>query len=268
MIRVFPRRTKWTPDDALAFVGRPDLFRPPIQPVRVSVAFTWDIAEGMRLFKCWSDMYPDVKIGGPAFGDPGGEFVPGRFIKPGVTITSRGCIRACGHCFVPSREGMTIRELAIQDGHIIQDNNILACSRPHIEAVFDMLRRQRKGAIFSGGLDVRLLQSWHRDLMDSIRVADLWFACDSPAVMPHLERAAGILDGIPLDKKRCYVMIGFNGEPLADAEARLRKVFNLGFLPFAILYQGPERIEYSQEWKALAKAWSRPAIYKRKERQQ
>src|SRR3989304_4990989 len=93
VIRVFPRKTNWTPTDELAFVGDPSLFRPSDDlPVRVSVTFTWDIKEGQRLFRALSDNYSDVQIGGPAFGDPGDEFEPGRYIKQGVTITSRGCL--------------------------------------------------------------------------------------------------------------------------------------------------------------------------------
>jgi hypothetical protein len=68
MIRVFPRRTKWTPNDELAFVGDPPLFRPSIQPVFISCCFTWDISEAQRLFKAWNQYYPDVMIGGPARG--------------------------------------------------------------------------------------------------------------------------------------------------------------------------------------------------------
>lgn len=64
MIRVFPRKTNWTPTDDLAFVGNTPLFRPEDQPVRVSVVFTWDIPEGERLVRAWSDYYSDVKIGG------------------------------------------------------------------------------------------------------------------------------------------------------------------------------------------------------------
>jgi hypothetical protein len=42
-IRVFPGRTPWTPDDPMAFVGYPPLFRPgtPDTPVLVSVVFKW-----------------------------------------------------------------------------------------------------------------------------------------------------------------------------------------------------------------------------------
>lgn len=93
MIRVFPNMTKWTPTDDLAFVGYPPLFLPPEQPVRISVVFTWDLPLAQRLKTAWQAHYKDVQIGGPAVGDPGGDFVPGRFIKDGVTITSRGC---CG----------------------------------------------------------------------------------------------------------------------------------------------------------------------------
>ena len=112
MIRVFPRKTKWTPDDELAFVGDPPLFRPPEQPVRISVAFTWDRVEGYRLQSGWRQFYQSVELHGPAFDNPGDEFVPGRFIKEGVTITSRGCPKRCPWCFVPQREGK-IRELEI-----------------------------------------------------------------------------------------------------------------------------------------------------------
>ncbi len=97
MIRVFTTRNKWTPTDELAFVGDPPLFRPQDRsvPVRISVTFTWYIPEGQRLLKAWSGYYDDVQLGGPAFDDKGGEFEPGRFIKHGVTITSRGCPNAC-----------------------------------------------------------------------------------------------------------------------------------------------------------------------------
>lgn len=264
MIRVFPRRTKWTPIDDLAFIGDPPLFRPPIQPVAISVTFTWDIPEGERLAKAWSAYYPDTKIGGPAYGDPGAQFVPGRFLKHGVTITSRGCPNHCPWCVVPQREGQ-IRELdIIHDGYIVQDNNLLACSGPHLEAVFDMLRLQKRGIIFSGGLDARLLLQWHRDLLDSIRVKELWFACDQFSSLASLEHAALILDGIPISKRRCYVMIGYNGETVTQAAFRLRRVYELGFLPFCQLYRGPMEPEYTQEWKDLRRKWSRPAAYRDK----
>lgn len=262
MIRVFPFRTKWTPDDELSFVGDPPLFRPEDRstPVRVSVTFTWHRAEAERIARSWSALYDDVRIGGPAYGDPGGEFTPGRFLKKGCTITSRGCVKKCGWCverFNPQRL------IGIKPGWIVQDSNLLACPEAHVRAVFEMLRSQGRAIYFNGGLDKHFLKDWHRELFDSVRIGELWFACDVSSDLPWLERAAGILDGIPVEKRRCYTMIGYDAETLGESEKRLERVFELGFLPFCQLYrpdQGSK--EYSTEWRALARKWSRPAAYR------
>lgn len=267
MIRVFPRRTLWTPTDSLAFIGDPPLFRPKDSevPVSVSVVFTWDIAEGKRLARAWSSFYQNVSLGGPAFGDPGGDFTPGKFIKPGVTFTSRGCPKTCSFCLVPKREG-ALREIPIKEGWIIQDNNLLACSFQHFKAVIEMLSRQRRGVVFSGGLDAEYFHPWHWERMEKLRLAELWFACDSIQALNHLERVSEMISVVPIRKKRCYCLIG--RENLQDAEERLERVFALGFLPFAQLYRTEAtQSPYSPQWKALARKWSRPAAYRpRKEK--
>lgn len=124
-----------------------------------------------------------------------------------------------------------------------------------------MLREQKKGAVFSGGLDARLLQPWHRELFDSIRINELWFACDTKAGIHLLENAAEILDGIPPRKRRCYTMIGFGDETLDKAEERLEQVYALGFFPFCQLYQDEKQKTYSADWRKLQRKWSRPAAY-------
>jgi hypothetical protein len=227
VIRVFPSRTQWTPTDDLAFIGEPPLFRPMDRtiPVRVSVTFTWHKPEAERIARAWSAFYDDVQIGGPAYGDAGDEFTPGLFLKNGCTITSRGCVKSCPWCVERTRP---LRELSIKPGWIVQDSNLLACSEPHIRAVFDMLREQKRNVFFNGGLDKHFLKDWHRELFDSISIGELWFACDVTADLPWLERAGRILKGIPLRKRRCYTMIGYDAETLNDAERRIERVFELG----------------------------------------
>ena len=258
-IRVFPRKTKWTPDDELAFVGDPPLFRPPEMPVMISVTFTWDLDESRRLQKAWNQYYSDVQLGGPALNDPGGKFEPGIFIKNGIVITSRGCPKKCDWCFVPKREGK-LRELPIKRGYIITDNNILACSKNHLESVFNMLSKQRHSAQFKGGLDAELFKPWHKDLLNSINVSEMFFACDTPEAIKPLQKVANLLHEYPIDKKRCFVLIGRTS--IEEAENRLGTVYCLGFLPFAQLYQPERKIEYSKEWRDLARKWSRPAAYR------
>lgn len=267
-IRVFPRRTNWTPQDDLAFVGFPPLFLPgtPDTPVYVSVTFTWDKRHAERIAESWAQHYRNVQVGGPAYDDAGGEFTPGMFLKQGCTITSRGCPKRCGWCKVPFSEG-SLRELVIKPGWIVQDNNLLACSDAHLKAVFAMLRQQGRQIYFNGGLDKHFLKPWHRELFDSIPIGELWFACDTTADLAHLERAAEILRGIPMSKRRCYVMVGYDHESPREAEERLREVLRLEFMPFCQLYQPPvdslpPRL-YSLEWKALMRKWARPAAYMR-----
>lgn len=270
-IRVFPAKTKWTPDDDLAFVGDPTLFLPEDKvPVRISCVFTWHIEEAERLRRSWSRFYGDVQVGGPAYDDKGGDFEPGMFVKPGITITSRGCTKSCEWCLVPRREGW-IRELPIMPGWNLIDNNLLASSIDHVERVFEMLREQKKPIVFSGGLDAELFRVEHAELLKSIKLGEAWFACDYPGAMAHLESVANLLPDIKPRKKRCYVMIGFNGEDIGQAEKRLKTVYQLGFWPFAMLYRSAESLKrngWSREWLQLQKTWCRPAAFKAEMRKQ
>lgn len=261
MIRVFPRTTKWSPTGKLAFFGPPPspLYRE--QCVRVSVTFTWDIERGRELYDLWSQCSDDCQIGGPAFNDPGGEFVPGRFIKKGVTITSRGCPKNCPWCYVPKREGR-LRELPIRDGWIVQDNNLLACSFDHIVRVFEMLHRQPLAALFPGGLDLDYLQAWHVDCLKELQAnhkfGALWVAFDGPQGMKKLDKAIDMLADFSIERKFAYVLIGFDGDTIAEAEKRCATVYEGGFLPFAMLHDANRDLV----WKALQRKWARPTIYR------
>ena len=259
IIRVFPQRTSYTPTDDYAFVGDPPMLRPASSKVHVSVTFTWDIDRGKRLAAAWAQYYPSVWLGGPALGGNGDGFVPGRYVKEGVTFTSRGCNRHCSWCLVPEREG-SLQLLPIVNGHIIQDNNLLACPRHHISAVFDMLKRQRKAAVFAGGLESSLIDDWVAQEMTELRVASVFLAADTRAAIAPLREAARRLSFLNRRKLRCYVLIGFSGESITAARERLEAVWEAGCLPFAQLYQPADRrIDYSSDWRALAREWSRPA---------
>jgi hypothetical protein len=105
-----------------------------------------------------------TKVGGVAYGDPGAEFVPGRYIKLGYGFTSRGCPRRCWFCSVWRRDPQ-LRLLPVVDCWNILDDNLLACPRAHVEAVFKMLRRQNRRIEFTGAPEAAALQDYQVGLL-------------------------------------------------------------------------------------------------------
>lgn len=259
IIRVFPRKTSMMPGDAYAFVGDPPLWRPEADEVHVSCTFTWHIEEAHRLQEAWAQHYPVVKLGGPAISGSNGDFVPGMYLKHGVTITSRGCPNKCPWCLVPDQEG-DLRTLKIKPGWIVQDNNLLATSQEHQSQVFQMLREQGRAVSFPGGLDARLLTNWAVVQLSTVRIKEVFLAADSKGALPQLREAVWRLRFLKRRQLRCYVLVAYGGETIEEATERLEAVWGIGCLPFAQLYQPPDRyIAYSRDWKALARTWSRPA---------
>lgn len=219
IIRVFPRRTKLTPTDAFAFVGDPPLIdRPDADEVHISVPFTWDIAEGDRLVAAWGCYYKMVRIGGPAFNSKPNGFVPGMYIKSGVTFTTHGCNNNCPWCLVPAREGRLSEIIDFCPGYIIQDNNLLQANRDHVRRVFDMLNVQRKATVFSGGLQSSLVSDWVAESLRGIRVNSVFLAADTESALKPLERAIKRLSFLGMRRIRVYAMIAYDGESLSDAE--------------------------------------------------
>lgn len=262
IIRVFTRRTMATPVDDLAFIGDPGLFVPKdADEVRVSVTFTYDRAEGERLYKAWNELYPGiVRIGGPAFDMPGQDFVPGVYLKKGYVITSRGCDNCCWFCYVWRREGRTIRELPITDGYNILDDNLLACSDDHIRAVFAMLKRQPRQPIFSGGLEAKKLKPWQADELRKLNPESMFFAYDTADDFEPLVEAARLMPWA-LDHRRLavYVLIGYSNDTIDQAEKRLKAVYGLGMLPHAMLYRNDSGPQDLRKWRTFTRLWSRRA---------
>ena len=228
--------------------------------MHVCCVFTWDVERCKELQFQWQGATnKPVKIGGPAFGDTGGDFVPSRYVKQGITFTSRGCPNNCKFCFVPKREGK-LRELVPQAGNIIQDNNFLACSKEHRAKVYDMLKSERQ-IEFKGGLEAARLTDWDVEQMQSLRIKSLWLACDTKARIDVLEKACEKLHkaGFNENKIRSYVLIG---DDMAENQERLMRVYLAGAMPFAQLFQPETPIAYSKQWRDLHRTWSRPAATK------
>ena len=267
LARVFPRRTKATPDDPLAFTGAPDLFAA-ADEVHVSVAFTQDKPLAERLAEAWKHVAP-TSVGGVAYGDPGKDYFElGKYIKPGYVLTSRGCPRRCWFCSVWKRRP-EVTPLPICDGWNVLDDNLLACPEPHVRAVFEMLSNQKRRVEFTGGLEALSLQDYQVNLLAALKPRPTcFFAYDPGDAYETLESAGRRMLAAGFTREshrlRAYVLIGFPQDTFSKAEVRLRDIMRAGFTPMAMLWQPetPAAMKWkpAPEWRGFQRRWVRPAI--------
>lgn len=256
IIRVFPRKTNATPEDENVKFGNPTLFDE-ADEIHISVAFDWDKRKAEQLEKEWR-VVGKTLIGGPAYNPRGEDFVPGRYLKKGHLITSRGCPNKCWFCRAWRNEG-NIRELPIGEGWIIHDNNILATSKIHQESVFKMLLLQPERPRFTGGLEARLFTKWHFEWMEKLKPKTIWFSYDEDDDYEPLRNALKYFSGHTFLKNRvvqCFVLIGYERDTFEAAEKRLSQVIELGAMPQAMLFnRRPEK-----EWRRFQRVWANKII--------
>lgn len=269
LIRVFPRRTKASPDDDLAYFGPPDMLAE-ADEVHISVAFTQDKPRAEWLAEQWRFVAP-VRVGGVAYDDASLEFIPGRYIKPGYTITSRGCPRRCWFCGV-HKKWPNVNPLPIHPGWNILDDNLLAAPRNHVEAVFQMLRQydRKQRVTFTGGLEALSLEEYQVDLLASLRPKPAMFwAYDPGDEFETLERASRLMMEAGFTsashRVRVYVLIGYPKDTFDLALKRLKQMVDIGLTPMAMLWEpddtpAQQRWRPAPEWDAFQRRWARPAI--------
>jgi hypothetical protein len=259
--RVFPRRTKASPTDGMAFFDAPDMFPIECDEVRVSVAFTYDMQRAEQLANAWKHVAP-VKIGGPATGARGDAFEPGMYLREGYTITSRGCPNKCWFCSVPKREG-ALRELPIRPGWNVLDDNLLATSDEHFMGVVRMLLKQERRPEFTGGLEAARLTTRRAGTLFRVHPKRMYFAYDTPDDYEPLVCAAKLLWQVGFTPQShvvsAYVLIGHPKDTMEAADKRLRQVLDLGIVPMAMHYRDTDG-ERDPEWARFQRTWARPTM--------
>ena len=262
--RVFPRKTEQTPDDELSFSKgiAPLLSMEDIDEVHVSIAFTYDLADGEFMAEQLMHSGFKVKVGGPAYDDYTKEFIPGMYLKKGCTITSVGCPNNCWFCSVPKRAGK-LKQLAINDGWIIQDDNFLACDDVHKNQTIEMLKRIKKRPEFRGGLEAKILTRPDVELLQSVNPKTMYFAYDTPDDYEPLVEAGRMLKEADITVKSrvpyAYVLMGYPKDTMDAAEQRCIDTPKAGFIPFGMLYKDKNGNE-NKEWRRFSRLWARTAI--------
>lgn len=212
----------------------------------VSVPFTWELPEAYSRCVFLKEQGYIVRAGGPAvdlmpdyladIAKLGGKVNALSHHNPLATLTTRGCIRKCGFCAVPTIEGDLVELNSWEAKPILQDNNLLASSRAHFDKVIDSLKAI-KGVDFNSGLDARLLTKYHADKLAELEMAIIRLAWDDTKLERYIIRAIGWLNkaGFHERKIRIYVLIGYNDSP-EDARYRLETIIEWGVWPYPMRY--------------------------------
>lgn len=139
-------------------------------------------------------------------------------MKPKLNIgfTTRGCIRNCGFCVVPKKEGAIHAVGDIYDfwdGQsktlIVLDNNLTALPDRFFK-VCDQIRKEKIKVDFNQGLDIRLLTEDMAAALASIRHVEYHFAFDFPEHEPVIREKVDMLVRHGIKRSTFYVLVGYN----------------------------------------------------------
>ena len=183
--------------------------------------------------------------------------------------TTRGCIRKCGFCFVPEKEGMITEAQHPAEFHdarfdtcMIMDNNLFAAPQYWQDDVIGWFIENKIKMLSPQGWDIRLLTDRRAKLLKMIKHPEgLHFAWDDIADEKTVVRGIELLreNGFDLrNRTQFYVLAGFNGSGFDDALYRCNKLKELGTMPFVMPYhKNDKEINRLARWANWKQAfWS------------
>ncbi len=173
---------------------------------------------------------------------------------------SRGCIRKCGFCCVPEKEGkiqpVAPKKLNPKGKYIVvQDNNFFAS--PLWESAIKYLQCFVQPVDFQG-VDVRLLNKKKCEALLNLKhFKQIKIAWDDPKDNDLYFKIKEITRYIPAYKLMCYVLIGFNSQEWEDI-ARIDRLRDLGIDPFVMPYN-----KNNQYQRSFSRWVNHKAIFKK-----
>jgi hypothetical protein len=183
-------------------------------------------------------------------------------MKPKINIgfTSRGCIRKCGFCVVPKKEGsikITGDIYDIWDGSskkiILLDNNIIALKN-HFLKICNQIKKENLKVDFRQGLDARLIKYDQIRLLKSIRHFQYKFAWDG------IENLFFKYILLRLFLKRCRVYILVGNSSLWWVKVKLYFLRFIGHEPYLMRL---EKVRKTPIYIELARWVNQPNMFKK-----
>jgi len=239
--------------------------------VYVSCIFTKNLQQARGIHKYYPDA--EVLVGGPALNEP--NYLPNYAIVDDLMpdyelynldyslgFTSRGCIRKCPFCLVPSLEGEIRVGTPIEVFHhpdhkkiILLDNNLLAS--PTRDRTFQYLEDHKLKVNFSQGLDIRLIDRQTAERLKRIKCFNwkfrrnaLYFAWDLPGYEKEILKGIQILldAKVPRSYLMFYILVGYNTDLDFDYY-RINTLLDMDIDPYVMVYNDRHDIPILQKLK-------------------
>jgi hypothetical protein len=168
-----------------------------------------------------------------------------------IVFSSRGCIRKCPFCAVPSLEKefipkTTIKHL-IHPAHkrvILWDNNFLAS--PYWYSILLEIKERNLWIDFNQGLDSRLLDEEKAEMIASMKTRLIRTAYDSRSSKKQIQRGVELLvsKGVPARKILMYMLFNFENDTPEDLLARILDAMEWGVVSYPMRFQ-PIKLPYA-----------------------
>jgi hypothetical protein len=178
-------------------------------------------------------------------------------INAGMGFTSRGCIRNCGFCFVPTKEG-SFRDIAeIKDlinprsnVLILHDNNLTA--DPYCIDKLHEIRDRNLIVDINQGCDVRLMNEDIAKALSEVKhLRSIHYAWDLMGFEDQVLKGIKTLSKhIKTYNHMCFMLVGFN-TTFEEDMYRFRKLDELGIRPYVMKYNeknDDERLNKFTRW--------------------
>lgn len=185
-------------------------------------------------------------------------------INAGIGFTSRGCIRSCGFCVVPKKEGRLhhvaeIRDLLNSRSNvlILLDNNITA--DPDCIEKLHEIRDRGLVVDITQGIDVRLMTQEIAEALSEVKLLrSLHYAWDLMEFEDQVIRGINLLaQHIKPWKHMCFMLTGFN-TTFEEDMYRFQKLNELGVDPYVMPYNK----QFKSEKQRHFTRWVNSRIYK------
>lgn len=185
-------------------------------------------------------------------------------VNAGIGFTSRGCIRQCGFCFVPRKEGKLHQVAEVKDlinprsnVVILLDNNLTA--DPDCIDKLHEFRDRGLTVDITQGIDVRLMTPEIAQALSEVKMLrSLHYAWD----LMNFERQ--VIEGIKVLSQSvkkwrhmCFMLVGYDTQ-FAEDMYRFKVLRHMGVEPYVMPYNKQFRYEKQRHFTR----WVNSRIYK------